>query len=149
MHKVVEKGLFMVVMAAFLNGCYGYLHTRYGVELRLAVLFSAHFCLTTDSFSLVEVWGVTKEPAGGRDGEEAVMMTVAVMKMTMTMMMPGKACGEATVYLSSIVPWSNCVFTDIQEHVEWEPRTNNEDVHCFMAIELKTNTNITIWGTVL
>lgn len=44
----------MVVMAAFLNGCYGYLHTRYGVELRLAVLLSLvrspHFCLITDRF---------------------------------------------------------------------------------------------------
>ena len=44
----------MVVMAAFLNGCYGYLHTRYGVQLRLAVLLSLmhspHFCLITDLF---------------------------------------------------------------------------------------------------
>lgn len=42
----------MAVIAASLNGCYGYLHTRYGAELRLAVLLSLvcspHFCLTTD-----------------------------------------------------------------------------------------------------
>ncbi len=49
-----QEGLFMVVMAALLNGCYGYLHTRYGVEPRLAVLLSLvrspHFCLITDFF---------------------------------------------------------------------------------------------------
>ncbi len=44
----------MVVMAAFLDGCYGYLHTSNGVELGLAELLSLvhspHFCLMTDLF---------------------------------------------------------------------------------------------------
>lgn len=49
-----EEVLFMVTVAAFLNGCYGYFHTKYGVELRLVVLLSLVrsllFCLTTDLF---------------------------------------------------------------------------------------------------
>lgn len=68
-----QGGLFMVAMAAFLNGCYGYLHTRYSVDLRLEVLLSRvrspHFLSHNRSFSLVEVWGVTKESVcGGMKG---------------------------------------------------------------------------------
>ena len=76
-----QDGLFMAVMAAFLNGCYGYLHTRYGVQLRLAVLLSLmhspHFCLITDLFHW---WRCKASPSSqwGEGGEVCLCVCVCV-----------------------------------------------------------------------
>lgn len=68
------------MVAASLNGCYGYLHTRFGAPLRLAVLLSLvrspHFLPPNRSFSLAEVWGVTKGLVGGRGRGRCVCVCV-------------------------------------------------------------------------
>lgn len=78
----------MVVMAAFLNGCYGYLHTRYSEELRLAVLLllvrSPHFCLITH----LSHWWRCKASLSSRWGMTGSCGNVCLMVM---MMMHGKA----------------------------------------------------------
>lgn len=116
-----QDGLFMVVMAAFLNGCYGYLHTRYGVQLRLAVLLSLmhspHFCLITDLFHW---WRCEASPRSqwGKGGEVCwcLCLCVCVCMMMMMMMGHGKALGNITLYLSgtlsATLSWCDYIFLE-------------------------------------
>lgn len=96
-----QEGLFMVVMAASLNGCYGYLHTRNGAELRLAVLLSLvhspHFCLITD---LSHWWRCEASPRSrwvGGDGG-AVLACVCVQWGWCWSWSEEKGWGEVTGY---------------------------------------------------